>query len=44
VPVVATLGFILSYFAALGGVVAVYQWGWLGAVNGLETPVPMNSM
>jgi RND superfamily putative drug exporter len=41
VPVVATLGFILSYFAALGGVVAVYQWGWLGAVIGLETPGPV---
>ncbi|MDA8368276.1 MAG: MMPL family transporter [Nocardiopsaceae bacterium] len=41
VPVVATLGFILSYFAALGGVVAVYQWGWLAGVIGLETPGPI---
>lgn len=41
VPVVATLGFILSYFAALGGVVAIYQWGWLSGVFGVETPGPI---
>ncbi|KOX24185.1 MMPL family transporter [Nocardiopsis sp. NRRL B-16309] len=41
VPVVATLGFILSYFAALGGVVAVYQWGWLGGLIGLQEPGPV---
>ncbi len=41
VPVVATLGFILSYFAALGGVVAIYQWGWLADVFGVETPGPI---
>ncbi|MBP3042226.1 MMPL family transporter [Arthrobacter jiangjiafuii] len=43
VPVIATLGFILSYFAALGGVVAIYQWGWLSAVFGVETPGPILS-
>ena len=43
VPVVATLGFILSYFAALGGVVAVYQWGWLGGLLGMENPGPVLS-
>jgi RND superfamily putative drug exporter len=41
VPVIATLGFILSFFAALGGVVAIYQWGWLGGVFGVETPGPV---
>lgn len=41
VPVVATLGFILSYFAALGGVVAIYQWGWLSAVFGVDNPGPV---
>ena len=41
VPVVATLGFILSYFAALGGVVAIYQWGWMAEVLGVETPGPI---
>ncbi|CAL9470043.1 Membrane protein YdfJ [Nocardiopsis dassonvillei] len=41
VPVVATLGFILSFFASLGGVVAVYQWGWLGGVIGPENSGPV---
>ena len=41
VPVVATLGFILSFFASLGGVVAVYQWGWLGGLIGLENTGPV---
>ncbi|WP_298459421.1 MMPL family transporter [uncultured Cellulomonas sp.] len=41
VPVVATLGFILSFFAALGGVVAIYQWGWFGGVFGVESPGPV---
>lgn len=41
VPVLATLGFILSYFAALGGVVAIYQWGWLADVFGVDTPGPI---
>ncbi|MFW6640668.1 MMPL family transporter [Nocardiopsis algeriensis] len=41
VPVVATLGFVLSYFAALGGVVAIYQWGWLGGVFGVDSPGPI---
>jgi len=29
VPVTAALGYLLSIGAALGAVVAVYQWGWL---------------
>ncbi|MCC3298149.1 MMPL family transporter [Arthrobacter caoxuetaonis] len=41
VPVIATLGFVLSYFAALGGVVAIYQWGWLAGVFNVETPGPI---
>lgn len=41
VPVIATAGFILSYFAALGGVVAIYQWGWLSGVFGVESPGPI---
>ncbi|MCH7230580.1 MMPL family transporter [Glycomyces sp. L485] len=41
VPVVATLGFILSYYAALGGVVAIYQWGWLADVFGVDSPGPI---
>ncbi|MFG3340496.1 MMPL family transporter [Glycomyces sp. NPDC048151] len=41
VPVIATLGFVLSYFAALGGVVAIYQWGWLADVFGVDSPGPI---
>ncbi len=41
VPVIATGGFILSIFAAFGGVVAIYQWGWLSAISGVETPGPI---
>jgi RND superfamily putative drug exporter len=41
IPIVATGGFVLSYFAALGGVVAIYQWGWLGPLFGVATPAPI---
>ena len=41
VPVVATGAFILSVFAALGGVTAIFQWGWLGALFGVHTPGPI---
>ena len=40
-PLVATGGFVISYFAALGGVVAIYQWGWFGAISGVSTPAPI---
>lgn len=43
VPVIATLGFVLSYFAAIGGVVAIYQWGWLSDVFGVDNPSPILS-
>ncbi|POH74956.1 MMPL family transporter [Arthrobacter glacialis] len=38
VPLLATAGFLLSLVAAFGGVVAVYQWGWLSGVFGVENP------
>src|SRR5690606_16227161 len=41
VRVVAPLAFILSSFAALGGVVAIDQWGWLSGVFGVEPPGPI---
>jgi RND superfamily putative drug exporter len=43
VPLTATLGFVLSLFAGLGGVVAIYQWGWLGSVFGVHDPAPVLS-
>ena len=44
VPVLATLGFTLSVFAALGALVAVFQWGWLGDLFGVEQPGPIMSV
>ncbi len=38
VPLLATGGFLLSLAAAFGAVVAVYQWGWLGTIFGVENP------
>ncbi|MFJ8825654.1 MMPL family transporter [Streptomyces sp. NPDC102467] len=44
VPLKAALGFLLSVLAALGAVVAVFQWGWLGSVFGVEQTGPVMSM
>ncbi|MFE9679701.1 MMPL family transporter [Streptomyces sp. NPDC006259] len=44
VPLKAALGFLLSVLAALGAVVAVFQWGWLGGLLGVEEPGPIMSM
>ena len=41
VPIIATGGFVLSYFAALGGTVAIYQWGWFSPLFGVATPAPI---
>lgn len=43
VPVTATLGFVLSLFATFGGITAIFQWGWLGAVFGVHDPGPILS-
>ncbi len=36
VPLTATLGYLLSVGTALGAVVAVFQWGWLADLMGLQ--------
>ncbi|RYB91073.1 MMPL family transporter [Nocardioides oleivorans] len=38
VPLVATAGFLLSVAASFGAIVAVYQWGWLGALFDVHDP------
>ncbi|ANP74370.1 MMPL family transporter [Cryobacterium arcticum] len=43
VPVTATLGFVLSLFAAFGAITAVFQWGWLGFLFGIHDPGPILS-
>ncbi|MEU2869829.1 MMPL family transporter [Streptomyces olivoreticuli] len=44
VPLKAALGFLLSVVASLGAVVAVFQWGWLGSLFGVEETGPIMSM
>ena len=43
VPLVATGGFVLSLFAALGAITAIYQWGWLSDVFDVHDPGPVLS-
>lgn len=43
VPIKAAVGFLLSVLASFGVVVAVFQWGWLSTVFGVETPGPILS-
>lgn len=43
VPIKAAVGFLLSVMASFGVVVAVFQWGWLGDIIGVENPGPILS-
>lgn len=43
VPLKATAGFLLSVVATFGAVVAVFQWGWLGGILGVENTGPIVS-
>jgi RND superfamily putative drug exporter len=43
VPIKATLGFLLSIVATFGAVVAVFQWGWLANLFGVDQPGPIIS-
>ncbi len=44
VPVIATLGFLLSVGASFGASVAVFQWGWLDAIIAAPQGDPMLSL
>ena len=44
VPLVGVLGFLLTIGASLGATVAVFQWGWLGAVVNLDGTGPLLSL
>ncbi|QKW36073.1 MMPL family transporter [Actinomadura sp. NAK00032] len=44
VPLKATLGFLLTVAATFGAVVAVFQWGWLAGLLGVEETGPIMSM
>lgn len=43
VPLKATLGFLLTIGAAFGATVAIFQWGWLRSVVGLDIAGPLVS-
>ncbi|NUO89539.1 MAG: MMPL family transporter [Dermatophilaceae bacterium] len=43
VPLKATLGFLLTIGAAFGATVAIFQWGWLASLVGLDTAGPLVS-
>ncbi|MBB6627795.1 MMPL family transporter [Nocardioides sp. KIGAM211] len=41
VPVKAALGFVISLGVSLGATVAVFQWGWLNGLLGLDVTSPV---
>ncbi len=43
VPLKATLGFLLSVGATFGALVAVFQWGWLSGLLGIDGTGPIIS-
>lgn len=43
VPVIASLGFLLTVFATLGATVAVFQWGWMSQLFDIHDPAPILS-
>jgi RND superfamily putative drug exporter len=43
VPLKAAVGFLLTIAVSFGLVVAVYQWGWLSGLFGVDTPAPVIS-
>jgi RND superfamily putative drug exporter len=43
VPLKATLGFLLTIAATFGATVAVFQWGWLSSLVGVDTGGPLVS-
>jgi RND superfamily putative drug exporter len=44
VPLIATVGFLLSLGAGIGVTVAVFQWGWANAIFAAPTGSPMLSL
>ncbi|WP_406830356.1 MMPL family transporter [Pedococcus sp. KACC 23699] len=43
VPLKATMGFLLTVGATFGATVAIFQWGWLSDLLGVQTPGPLVS-
>ncbi|WP_229730579.1 hypothetical protein [Microbacterium sorbitolivorans] len=43
VPIIATVGFVLSLPATLGSLTAIYQFGWFEELFGVHNPGPIIS-
>lgn len=41
VPLKAVLGFLLTVLATFGALVAIFQWGWLSSISGVDQPGPI---
>ncbi len=44
VPIKATVGFLLSVLATFGATTAVFQWGWLQGLLGMDATAPVLSL
>lgn len=44
VPLKATAGFLLTILATLGATTALFQWGWLSSLFGLDSTGPVMAM
>ncbi|CAN5328035.1 MMPL family transporter [soil metagenome] len=44
VPLKATVGFLLSVFATFGATTAMFQWGWLQQLLGMDATAPVLSL
>ena len=44
VPIKATVGFLLSVSATFGATTAVFQWGWLQPILGMDATAPVLSL
>ncbi len=43
VPIKATVGFLLTIGSTFGALVAIFQWGWLAELFGVNQPAPIIS-
>ncbi|MEU7751203.1 MMPL family transporter [Micromonospora sp. NPDC049171] len=44
VPIKAAVGYLLTVAATFGAVVAIFQWGWLSGITGIEDTAPIYSL
>ena len=44
IPVKAAIGYLLTVAATFGAVVAIFQWGWLSDITGIDDTAPIYSL